>query len=331
MRSLNKLKGPVWAFLAAIPCVHMFSGCSFEPHGILPKTTATFCDVEAERHCSTSNERMTGIDISRPFEDGFWIGKSSPVGLDFSAAALAACGGQPQTVVYRAAFPDGGPVCWQPETFPGTYATTDAACKAWCADRDWLNCNAVAAHSNGAASPFLNACTAAGTLRADFQDPRKVRMSVPVVWTAVVGATVTGSNLTKTESGVWGNAGAISTHQLTAGDGAVLITASETTTKRAFGLGNGNANASYTDIDFGLVLDVGANLLVCEAGTCGMAFVGQYAPGDTLEVSLSGGLVQYKKNGVALYTSALTPTYPLRVDTALFTTGATLNAARTTF
>ena len=51
----------------------------------------------------------------------------------------------------------------------------------------------------------------------------------------------------------WGNAGAVSEQQITAGDGYVEFTASETSTSRMLGLPNGNSNASYTDIDFALM------------------------------------------------------------------------------
>jgi hypothetical protein len=339
MKALKSLFLPL---LMALPFVHLLSGCGFQGHAVdfgggQPRTSAIFCDVEADRRCATPTEIATGIDITKPFEDGFWIGKSSPIGLDYSAEALAACGG-PRAVVYKGAFPEGSPAGLNPNQFPAPYATVNDACKAWCFSQGWIDgdgnafrCNDIAWQSNGAATPFAGACDEAGNLRADFQDPRKVRMDVPVVWTAVVGATVSGSNLTKTAASGWGNAGAISTHQLTSGDGAVLITASETTTKRIFGLGNGNANASFTDIEFGLVLDVAGNLLVCEAGTCGTSFVGQYATGDVLEVRVTGSQVQYKKNSVALFTSTLAPTYPLLVDVALFDPNATITTARTTF
>jgi hypothetical protein len=43
-------------------------------------------------------------------------------------------------------------------------------------------------------------------------------------------------------------------------------------------------------------------------------------------VGIEGGVVRYMKNGVVMYTSAVAPTYPLLVDTALFSPGATLVA-----
>ena len=68
----------------------------------------------------------------------------------------------------------------------------------------------------------------------------------------MVGVTVAGNSLTKTAATAWGNAGAVSTSQIASGDGYVEFTASETSTYRMLGLSNGNANASYDDIDFAL-------------------------------------------------------------------------------
>jgi len=38
-------------------------------------------------------------------------------------------------------------------------------------------------------------------------------------------------------------------------------------------------------------------------------------------------VVSYLRGGTTLYSSAQTPAYPLLVDTSLYTTGATVNAA----
>lgn len=47
--------------------------------------------------------------------------------------------------------------------------------------------------------------------------------------------------------------------------------------------------------------------------------VGTYAAGDKLRVAIVGGVVKYYKNGALLYTSAVQPMYPLRMDTSLST------------
>ncbi len=53
---------------------------------------------------------------------------------------------------------------------------------------------------------------------------------------------------------------------------------------------------------------------------------GTYSIGDTLRVLVSGGIVRYLKNGEVVYTSAVTATYPMRVDTWLLSPDAAVEA-----
>jgi hypothetical protein len=145
----------------------------------------------------------------------------------------------------------------------------------------------------------------------------------PVTWVSAVGVSVSGNSLTKTASSAWGNAGAISSQQIASGSGYVEITASETTTYRMVGLSNGDTNTAYEDIDFALYLALG-QLRVYEAGTLRGTF-GSFATGDELRVTVANGQVTYSRNGSVFYTSTKTPSYPLLVDCALYTQGATLN------
>jgi hypothetical protein len=41
-------------------------------------------------------------------------------------------------------------------------------------------------------------------------------------------------------------------------------------------------------------------------------------------VAVADGIVEYSKNGTSLYSSTTSATYPLLVDTALYSTNATL-------
>ena len=161
--------------------------------------------------------------------------------------------------------------------------------------------------------------SATGTITNDDSAPSD---AVPVVWTALVGVTANANSLTKTAATAWGNAGAISTQTIASGDGYVEFIASETTSYRMLGLSNGNSNTSYTDIDFALYL-TGAKVEVYEAGAQKGTF-GSYATGDALRVAVSGGVVRYSRNGTVFYTSTRVPVYPLLVDTALYSSGATL-------
>lgn len=145
----------------------------------------------------------------------------------------------------------------------------------------------------------------------------------PVIWTSLVGVTANGNSLTDVAA-TGTNAGAVSTQRITSGDGYVEFTASETTSNRLLGLSNGNTDASYPDVDFGLGLRTGAAIFIFESGVNRGAF-GTYQTGDVLRVAVVGGVVKYFKNGALLYTSTRTRTYPLLVDTWLYTQGATLN------
>jgi len=94
-----------------------------------------------------------------------------------------------------------------------------------------------------------------------------------------------------------------------------------------FGLSNGNTDENYTDIDFAIYTykDDG-NLYVFENGVTRGSF-GSYDVGDVLRVAVEGGVVKYRKNGTLLYTSAVSPTYPLLVDTSLYDVGAYISGA----
>ncbi len=65
-------------------------------------------------------------------------------------------------------------------------------------------------------------------------------------------------------------------------------------------------------------------VLVYEGGVSRGNF-GAYTPGTVFRVAVESGVVKYYRNGAVIYTSTIAPTYPLLVDTALYTTGATIS------
>jgi RHS repeat-associated protein len=144
-----------------------------------------------------------------------------------------------------------------------------------------------------------------------------------VNWTGGVGVSVVGNSITKTTTDNWANSGAVSSQSITSGDGYVEVTASETNTFRMIGLSHGDSNQDYTDIDFAAYL-ASTNLCIYEAGVS-RGCVSTYTTGDTIRVAVESGVVKYKKNGVVVYTSTVSPSYPLLVDTALWNNGSTLN------
>ena len=144
-----------------------------------------------------------------------------------------------------------------------------------------------------------------------------------VTWTGAKGVLVTGGSLRKTAPTAWGNAGAISSKSLLSGDGYVEFKATDAKTFRILGLSNGDANHNWKDVDFGLYLTSTKQVRVYEGGVSRGAF-GSYSAGDVFRVSVESGIVKYHRNGTLLYTSTVLPTYPLLVDNALYTKGATL-------
>ena len=109
------------------------------------------------------------------------------------------------------------------------------------------------------------------------------------------------------------------------GDGYVEFTAPQLSYELMAGLGNGDASQSYVDIEHAIYARYG-ELQVFEAGTSRGSF-GTYLAGDRLRVGVENGVVKYRKNDVAFYQSPIAPTYPLRLDTSLASTGATVGNA----
>src|SRR4029077_19130358 len=119
----------------------------------------------------------------------------------------------------------------------------------------------------------------------------------------------------------WGDSGAASTRAID--EGYIEFTASETNLDRMVGLGTGDSNQSYTDVDFGLYMGGNGVAGVYEAGVFRASF-GSYVPGDRFRVAVESGVVKYYRNGTLGYTSGVSPTLPLRADTSIYQPNATI-------
>jgi hypothetical protein len=147
----------------------------------------------------------------------------------------------------------------------------------------------------------------------------------PVTWTDRVNTTVTGTVLQKT--GGWDgvpDAGAVSTEQLTAGDGYVEFTVGEANTFLVGGLSRGNSGTGIEDIDFGFRFNGAGSADVLENGVYQSGGDTPYGAGDRFRVAVVNGRVQYSRNGKYLRESTRSPQYPLLLDTSLGTLGATV-------
>jgi hypothetical protein len=146
-----------------------------------------------------------------------------------------------------------------------------------------------------------------------------------VFWTNVTGVTASGNSLSR-PTGIGWNAGAISTQTINSGDCYAEFTATETNTSRMFGLGNGDLNQSDSDIEFAFEINAAGQIIVWESGTS-RGVVGSYVASDRLRISVESGLVKYRKNGNIIHTSGVAPSYPLAVDTSLYSTNSTITDA----
>jgi CubicO group peptidase (beta-lactamase class C family) len=148
-----------------------------------------------------------------------------------------------------------------------------------------------------------------------------------VIWTSPVNVAVNGNFLQKT-SGCDGcqDAGAVSTHRLTDGSGYLEFTVSETNLVRYVGLTHHHGTGTTAaEIPFAIKL---------VSGYAEARENDQYrndidvATGDVLRIAVDSGVVKYYKNGFLFSTSNTPALYPLRVDTAFISSGATLSNAR---
>ncbi|HLA12652.1 MAG TPA: RHS repeat-associated core domain-containing protein, partial [Pyrinomonadaceae bacterium] len=146
-----------------------------------------------------------------------------------------------------------------------------------------------------------------------------------VTWTSVAPTIqVTGNSLQKVSgTSSWYDAGAVSSQTIQSGDGYVEFTPGNTATWRMIGLGNGNTSYHYADIEFAFYVAGGGGLHIYEGGVYRGQF-GTYTSSDLLRVAVEAGVVKYRKNGALVYTSTVTPTYPLLVDTSLNTVNSQL-------
>lgn len=146
-----------------------------------------------------------------------------------------------------------------------------------------------------------------------------------VVWSTLTGFSKSNDVLTKTATTGYNNTTATGSKVLASADGHVRAVATEVTTERYFGLTAGlGSGGDPTKIDFAIRLDAIGQLSIVEDGLVKSASVAPYVTGDVLTVELSAGTVYYRKNGLLVYTSTITPGYPMVADVAMNQSGSTL-------
>ncbi|MFQ5470060.1 MAG: PKD domain-containing protein [Gammaproteobacteria bacterium] len=148
-------------------------------------------------------------------------------------------------------------------------------------------------------------------------------MPEDIIWTDLVGVVVEGTTLRKTSSRGW-NSGAASTQSIAA-DGYIEYIA-DSYNYRMFGLSNTNPDVDYRSVNYGAYTLSDKTLRAWENGT--QKFSTNYAIGDTIRVERTGDVIEYKKNGIAFYTSLTTSTGSLIADVSLLNTDSTISNAK---
>jgi hypothetical protein len=328
--------------------------------GAQPQSSAIMCDIPqvpdpASNGCASSTEIGNGIALAHAAV-ALAQGEHKNIALDFSAAAIAACGGGPKKTVFQGQFPDGLTVCLNCGTqMPAPYPDGNAACMAKCIDLVKFNTesalafcqlNAHVSTNFDKSTCFSNACSSNGTANTNFADPR--RNQEPVIWIEQNGTSggSSGNNISRT-AGRSGNfdAGAYSKQSVTHGDAWVEFEVSDNTKAYAVGFSEKPADhETLEDIPFALGLNADGTLTIFQAGGVQLTGnFGTYTTSDRFRVHIvektdgsnTATLSATRLNGpctvgtvcsettIATLT-ATSPAYPFQVDVSLVDPGATL-------
>src|SRR3989344_5146403 len=150
-----------------------------------------------------------------------------------------------------------------------------------------------------------------------------------VTWQNPVNVSVAGNSITKTTPSANGwDAGASSVQSIPSGNNGYVEFSLGLNTFA--GLSNGDSNADYPDIDFGI--QGGPNymdtLAIYENGAHPPKISGlPYSSSDIFRVAVESGVVKYYQNGNLLYTSSKSSTYPLLLDTSIYAYNSGINNA----
>jgi hypothetical protein len=150
----------------------------------------------------------------------------------------------------------------------------------------------------------------------------------PVTWISPINVAVRGSTLEKT-GGCQGcdDAGAISGEMIRSGDGYVEFTVGEDNTFWLAGLSHRDGNTRFGQMNFAIRFNGSGRADIMENGVYAGGDT-TYQAGDSFRVEVLNGRVRYLKNGQLIQQSQKAPSYPLVLDVALGSVGATIRNAR---
>lgn len=146
------------------------------------------------------------------------------------------------------------------------------------------------------------------------------------IWTNAINVSVTGNTIQKT-GGCEGcaNAGAVSQQSIN-GDGFIEFTT--TSNQYTFvGFGSNTTNStSLNDITFGFTITPNGGWDIREQNYT-YRTDGTYIVGDVFKISAENNQIKYYKNGSLVYTSGLTPSFPLVMDSSILNIGGRVSNA----
>ncbi len=247
--------------------------CSF--HGPPPPGyTAVYCDVQQPplfgRHCASAAEQSRGIRLAAAAV-ALNRGDTTDVGLDDSPAARARCGGEPEAVLFRGAFPEGQPACVSEFTNPlsacavpcqqyfgdvaddGTFVPQDPpdpSVVQFCGQQAFAHLSANVPRTSGVPLGYPTGCTEAGMLIPEFVDPRRKPERIEwdlagqvgvASYDSIVGGVLTHNLMRVAATSAPAtdppfDAGAASSQWITKGDAYVEFSAFENTLSHVLGL-----------------------------------------------------------------------------------------------
>jgi hypothetical protein len=289
---------------------------------------AIYCDFPKPpggTECATAQEALDGLSMASAAV-ALVQGQSYAIALDWSADAVAACGGLPRKTEYlEGSFPWGSTVCLNCGLrIPATYATPTKACVAKCTDLinfggGTIPAEGAAAYCDAHAKTSINTdpdkcysgyCSVGGTGTIEWRHIQEEVSWTDLSGTDLVNPGVDGSiKRTAATTGTGDsdfNAGAASTQLITTGDGWVEFAAGQNDLSHVIGLRTSCADivVSCPDTDYGLggigfalslnsdnkvyVLEAGSPLVVVETGFT-------YTPSDRFRVRVTD-----QNNGTAV-------------------------------
>ncbi|HEY3405545.1 MAG TPA: hypothetical protein VGK59_19315, partial [Ohtaekwangia sp.] len=150
-----------------------------------------------------------------------------------------------------------------------------------------------------------------------------------VVWSDLVGSTVTGNTLTKNVADGWGNSAATGLHYLESNTDGFLEYTVDAINRKAFGLSDLNSNTFSGSIDY--CFNIGADSKAYIFNNAVELANTPVVIGDVLRIERSGSTVYFKKNGATVHTHSNGLTTALLVDVSLYTNGSSLVNMKTSF